>query len=115
MEEPKKDFEEITEQLKNYVKLQIELFKLKAVEKGVMFLASLVNSALIFLVVFFILLFGFMALGFYLGNLTGNNAIGFGLLTLFLLIIGIIIFLTKKKYIVTPIQNKAIETIFKNW
>jgi hypothetical protein len=115
MEEPKHDFDGVTDRLKDYINVRVELIKLKAVEKGVGIAASVITYVLIAIFAIFMLLTAILALGFYLGEVTGSNAAGFGLLTGILLVIVVILFVIKDKSIIKPIENKFIVNIFKNW
>jgi hypothetical protein len=115
MEEQKHDFEGITDRIKDYVNLRVELIKLKAVENGVSIAASAMTYMLIGVFAILMLLTGILALGFYLGQVLNSNAAGFGILTGVLFMVVVILFLIKDKSITKPIQNKFIVTIFKNW
>jgi hypothetical protein len=115
MEEQKHDFEGITDRIKDYVNLRVELLKLKAVENGVSIAASAITYMLIGIFAILMILTGILALGFYLGQVLHSNAAGFGLLTGLLFVIVVILFIIKDKSISKPIQNKFIVNIFKNW
>lgn len=115
MEEPKQNFESVTDRLKDYIHLQIEIIKLKAIEKIVSIAASILAYIIIGIFVLIFLLAGFFALGFYLAELTNSNAAGFGLLTAILLVIVAVLLFVKNNYIIKPIENKFIANIFKNW
>jgi len=116
MEEyPKQDFDNISDRFKDYIKLQVEIFKLKATEKGVRIVASLLTYLVLLVFAVLFLISGFLALGFYLSEVTGSNAAGFGCLTVILLLIVIVMVLIREKAMTKPLENKFILNIFKNW
>lgn len=115
MEKPKQHFDSVTDRLKNYLNLKIEIIKLKAIEKLVTLISSILVYILIAIFGLIFLLAGFFALGFYLAELTNSNACGFGLLTAILLVIIFVLFFIKDKYLIKPIESKFIANIFKNW
>lgn len=115
MEQPKQNFDGVTDRIKDYVHLQVEIIKLKLIEKVIGIVSSLLAYLLIGIFVLIFLLAAFFTLGFYLATLTGSNAAGFGLLSIILFLIVWILFAIKNKSIIKPLQNKFIANIFKNW
>ncbi|TAH01203.1 MAG: hypothetical protein EAZ15_07715 [Sphingobacteriales bacterium] len=115
MEQPKQDFDGVTDRIKDYVNLRIEIIKLKVIEKIVSIAASILAYVLIAVFALIFLLAAFFSLGFFLAEITGSNAAGFGLLSIILLVVVWILFLIKDKRIIQPLQNKFIANIFKNW
>ncbi len=115
MEQPKQHYDGVTDRIKDYLNLRIEIIKLKVIEKLVGIAASILAYILIGVFAIIFLLAAFFSLGFYLATITGSNAAGFGLLSIILLIIVWVLFLIKNKHIIQPLQNKFIANIFKNW
>lgn len=115
MEQPKQSFDGVTDRIKDYVRLRVEIVKLKVMEKVIATVSGVIAFIIIGIFTFIFLLSAFFTLGFYLAELTGSNVAGFGLLSLILLVIVTILFFVKHKLIIQPLQSKFIVNIFKNW
>jgi hypothetical protein len=105
--------EEFIDNTKDYIDTRIKLAKLTLIEKGALIFAGLVSHVLglIFLVLAF--LFCSLALGFYISELLGNTYGGFFIVSLFYLVLAIIIYSIKDKYLEKPIVNSVIKKMFK--
>lgn len=62
---------------KEYIDTEIELLKLKAMAKGGRIIGALILDATKLLLTLIIIFFFSLALGFFLGELLGSNALGF--------------------------------------
>ncbi len=72
-----KIFAELKEDISIYTRLKIRLLKLTAIERTARVFSVLSHGIILLLLIFFTLLFLFIALGFYLGDLLGSTALGF--------------------------------------
>lgn len=99
---------------KEYVDTQLELLKLRAISRVSRMLGALIvdvaKVVLLLIIVFFLAL----ALGFYLGEVLGSNALGF-LTTggIFLLILLIVRAFERK--IESAFMNLAVRKFYNNW
>ena len=112
-----KDSEKIFQNLKNdisaYINLKLELLKLNTYEKSGKIIGLLSYGLILFFLVVFVILFIFLSLGFFLGDLLDNAAIGFGIISLlYLVLIGITV--KKAQWIQTKVLNKVIATLITN-
>ena len=86
-----KIFTELKEDISTYARLKLRLLKLMAIERTAIVLAVLSHSLILLLLSFFTVLFLFVALGCYLGELLDSPALGFlivgGIYLLFTLIV----------------------------
>ena len=115
MEENKeKDLEEIFSDAREYIDTRIEYTKLSAVEKGSKIFADLITSGAV--VVSFILafLFASFTLALYLSDVLGSYARGFGCVAGIYLLLSVIVYLTKDKYIEKILVNLFIKKYFDN-
>lgn len=86
-----KVFHELKDDLKTYAELKLELLKLEAYEKAGKIISNLSYDLLLLFLAFFAVLFIFLAIGFYLGELLRSMGAGFAVVAiLYLLTIGII-------------------------
>lgn len=98
-------------QIKLYSKIQLELFKLKTIEKSAV-AGSYVFSRFLLLFVFAIsVIFLSAAAAFYFSQLLGNVVFGFLLVGGFYLLLTLVVVLLKKHLLETPIKNKIISTL----
>jgi len=113
MENNSKPVESLMEKTMDYVKISIQLMRLKTIDKiaivGSSFIASMI------MILFFLLFFLFfnLGLGLLLGELTGKVYIGFFIVAGFYCVIALILLLFKK-YLKNCIYNKTIGYLRKN-
>ena len=99
------------EKTKDYVETRADLFKLKAIKKTAEVGSSVVSIIVVAVVFTTFFLFLNVALGLWLGDLTGRNYIGFFIIAAFYLIVGIFIYLNKQKIISSPITDSIIKNM----
>lgn len=109
-----KGLEELIDKIKEYFNTRLKLGRLTLIEKSVLVFAGLITDG--FVVVFLILAFLFISLGFgfYISELMGNSFAGFFIVAIFYFALAIIIYLTKDKYLEKPIIESMIKKIFKD-
>ena len=87
-----KVFHELKEDLTAYVGLKLELLKLNTYERTGKVVAILSYGLVLLFLAFFAILFIFLALGFFLGNVFDSYGIGFGIVAiLYVLLIGLVV------------------------
>lgn len=106
--------EELTDTVKQYVLLNIELLKLEAT-KQVSTIGSSVVGALIVGIAAFLFVFTLsIGLGFYLSALLGDSYSGFAIIAAFYFLLVIILFLGRRKHIEKPLREIIITKILEN-
>ncbi len=90
-------FRELKDDLSSFVELKLDLLKLNTYERVSKVLAILSYGVVVLFVVFLAILFLFLALGFYLGDVFNSNALGFGAVALLYILVVIIVILSKDK------------------
>jgi hypothetical protein len=111
MESAVKNIEVLYEKAKEYTQTTIELYKLIAVEKTAEVLASLLFRIAFLCLAAFFILFSSIGLGFYLGELLHSTAIGFLLVSFVYLILAILLYSFRDKWIKAPISNLIIKEL----
>lgn len=106
-------FTDLKENISTYAGLKFRLLKLMAIERTAGILAVFSHRLLLMLFIFFAILFLFIALGFYLGQLLDNLALGF------LIVGGIYLLLTlilvwAKSSVQMMLMNKTIQALSAN-
>ena len=114
MEDQELDSQEVIGKIKEYLEVRKELAVLTAVEKGSRLFANLLTDGLVVLFGVLTILFGSLALGFYLSELIGNSYSGFLIVTGFYFLVAVIIYSLKDKYMEKRIVNGVIKKFFKD-
>jgi hypothetical protein len=112
MEDQELDAQEVIGKVKEYIEVRKELVILTAVEKGSQLFANLLTDGLVVLFGVLAILFGSLALGFYLSELIGNSYAGFLIITGFYFLLAIIIYSVKDKFLEKRIVNGVIKKVF---
>lgn len=94
MEEEKFSLSGTFQKTKEYLDSQLNLIRLKTVERSSRLIASLIVDGAKIILTLFIIFFLCLALGFYLGEVLGSNSLGFlataGIFLLILLLIRVL-------------------------
>lgn len=98
--------------IQEYVRLQLEYFRLEAAEKAGKIISSLVVLSIFMLIGAFILLMFSLAAGLYLGKLLQSYPLAFLVLMGFYIVVGVILFLARDRWITTPIIKSIINDFF---
>ena len=118
MEGLKHDIEQTSEAIKEYVKTEFALLKVEVVEKSSRVLASIISRTALLALLVLPFIFGLFALAFYLAEVLGNNAAGFGIVAGGIAVLYIIGVVARKFLIVNPLQdffiNKFAELLFED-
>lgn len=108
-----KVFHELKDDVSAYVELKLELLKLNTYERTGKVIAVLSYGLIVLFLAFFAILFIFLALGFFLGDVFGSVGAGFAIVAiLYILLIGIIIM--NKNRISTKVLNEVIGALTTN-
>ncbi len=106
-------FEEMRDDISNYITSTLELGKLEVYEKISLGSSAITFGLMVAGVALFALLFIFIALGLYLGELLQNTWAGFGIVAAFALLIMLLMLLTGKPF-KQKVTNKVIRFLMDN-
>ena len=113
MEEKKEiDLEDIFLDAKAYIDIRVEHAKLSAVEKGAKIFADLITNGAVFICFILAFLFASFTLALYLSEVLGSNVKGFACVAAIYLLLSVIVYLTKEKYIEKLLVNLFIRKYF---
>lgn len=108
-----KIFHELKDDVSAYVELKLELLKLSTYERSGKVIAVLSYGLVLLFMAFFAILFIFLALGFFMGDIFGSMGTGFALVAvLYFLLIGLIIM--NKGKICNTVLNVVIAALNSN-
>ncbi len=109
-----KHIKQLTEHLKEYLKLEVEHAKYEAIEEG----SKIIGSLFAFI---FILLFGCIATliigifsGLYLSQVFDSYLYGFGAVSLFYIFSLLLMLIFRKQFLEKPFISTAVKHIFKH-
>ncbi len=103
--------EQLTGDVKEYLMTNLEIVKLQATERTSVVGSGLLTGLIIGGVGFMFLLVLSLGVGYYLSGLFGNNYAGFGILAGFYLLVGLVLFLGRKKMLEEPFRDQIIRKI----
>lgn len=113
MEEQKeKDIETIFLDAKAYIDTRIEYTRLSAVEKGAKIFADLITNGTVIICFMLAFLFGTFTLALFLSDVLGSFTRGFGCVSGIYIILAIIIYLIKDKFMEPGLVNLLIRKYF---
>jgi len=103
--------EEVTQSLKIYVNTNYQLAKLQATERASIVGSGLIGGIIIGIVGIFFILFMSVGISFYISSVLGNDYSGFGIVSGFYLLLGIVLIIGRKKMIENPIRDKIVRKV----
>ena len=105
--------DELFNKIEKYANTSVHLLKLNAVEKSADILASLSYRIVLVLVVALFTLFVNVGISMYIGTLLHEYYLGFFIVSTFYLIMAVIIFIFRNKFLKIPISNLIITKLLK--
>ena len=97
------------ELIKDYFETRLEIFRLSAIRTVSKSAGNFVWIIISLFLLFLIILFAGLVLGFWLSDITHSFIRGFGITTIFLLLIFTVLIIFRKKWFVDPIVQMIIE------
>ncbi|RQO67855.1 phage holin family protein [Pedobacter sp. KBW06] len=111
-ENKEKDLEDLVEDAKGYVNTRLEYTRLYLVERGSKMFADMVTNATVAICFLLAFLFGTFTLALFLSDVLGSYTRGFGCVALIYILLAMIVYFTKEKYIEKAIINFTIRRYF---
>jgi len=111
-ENKEKGIEDIFEDAKGYLEARVEYTRLYLVEKVSKIFADLVTNTVVIVCFTLAFLFGSVTLALFLSSVLGSYTGGFGCVSLIYILLAVVVYLTKDKYIEKAIINIAISKYF---
>ncbi len=106
-------FEEMKSDVTTYVRSNIEIAKLETFEKVSKGAATSAFFLILFGLLYLVFTLAFFTLGYYLADVLGSNWKGFGIATLGVVVLALILFLAKKN-LKNNITNSIIGFLMRN-
>ena len=107
------EFKDLASNTENYIKAQLELFKLKAISKIADFISALFSRMAVLLVFVFSIIILNIGLSFYVGELLHKTYYGFFAVSGFYALITIILYLLRNRFLKTKVSNSIINILLK--
>lgn len=111
MENDPTTVEELFYKLKDYAETTADLYKLKTINKVSGFMSTLIVSVVLIVILFLILFCVSAGFALLIGDWLGNPVWGFFIMSALYIVIGLILFTSRKKLLKEPISNKFIKEL----
>lgn len=111
-ENKEKSIEDLYSDAKDYIDTRVEYTRLYLVEKVSKIFADLVTNAVVVICFILAFLFGTFTLALFLSDVLGSNTRGFGCVAIIYVLLALIVYYTKEKYIEKAIINFTIRNYF---
>ncbi|MHA4895862.1 phage holin family protein [Pedobacter sp. PWIIR3] len=108
-----KTIKEVWEEAKVFLNLKIEYYQLKVIEKGARLIADVITNTTVIFFIIIAFISAAVTLAFYFSALWHSYITGFGIAALFFLLMAIVVFMTKTKYMEKWVANFAIRRYLK--
>jgi hypothetical protein len=100
--------------LEEYLKTREELAKLVAAEKSSMVAGTLFSSLVLLLIFSIVFLFLSFSAAYYIAELTGKIYLGFISMTGFYLLLGILFYFNRQRWLKNPVADSVVKNFFKS-
>ncbi|WP_316790340.1 phage holin family protein [Pedobacter frigoris] len=111
-ENKEKGIEDLYEDAKAYLDTRVEYTRLYLVEKVSKIFADIVTNAAVAICFILAFLFGTFTLALFLSDVLGSYTRGFGCVAVLYILLALIVYYTKEKYIEKAIINFTIKNYF---
>lgn len=112
--EEKSFTERLHDQVEQYVKTSIELYRLKAINTMSGVFAAVGTGLILWVIFLLILLFLSIGAAFYVGKILGSYHYGFFIVAGFYILVGVVIYIYRVKCFTEKLNNFIIKQIFKD-
>lgn len=99
----------VTDHLKDYLKTNVDLMKMKAADAGSSAVSNTASYAIMAITGLFFLIFASISLGFLLGRLLDNQALAFFIISVMYVIIGAVAWVNREKWFKLPALNAMLK------
>ncbi len=104
--------EKFNDDLRDYLATRYELTVLKTSQKAAIVASVGALAALLGVLVVLFILFISLAGGFYLSELVGSYGHGFAILSGIFLVLGLIVYIARRKWVLNPVRDHLIREMF---
>jgi len=105
--------EMLIDKIEQYAKTSLELYKLKAIDKGTDVFSSLISRFVIIAIIALFFLLATIGLCFYLGDVLGKVYYGFFAVAGIYAVVVIILIVFRQKWLDNPLNDYIVRQIFK--
>lgn len=100
------DFSSLSGNVKSYIRLKLELYKLMAVEGIAQLLSSIIITLVVLLLSIFFLFFLALAFVYWYGEEVGQMYVGALIVVAFYLVASVLVFVFREKLFINPLITK---------
>lgn len=111
MENENTNVEDLFYKLKEYADVRLALFKLKGVNKAAGILSNLIVVIILIVLLFLVVICITIGIALLIGSWLGHSYYGFFIIGGLYIIIGLIIYSGRDKYLKAPVSNKMLKEL----
>ncbi|MBN1198210.1 MAG: phage holin family protein [Bacteroidales bacterium] len=100
------DFSSLSDNVKGYIRLKLELYKLMAVEGVAQLLSGIMMTIVVMLLAFFFLFFLALAFVYWYGEVVGPMYVGSLIVVAFYLVAAALVFIFRDRLFINPLITK---------
>jgi len=113
MDQDKSNIQLLKEHVKDYVQTRVDIAVLTVADKGTQAVSNAALYFMLLVITLFFLLFASVAAAFAISDLMDSRYAGFLIIAGIYLLVGLLIFVMRDKWVINPIVNGIIKKIFK--
>jgi uncharacterized RDD family membrane protein YckC len=107
-------FNNLTDNIREYIETRIDIIKLETADSGASAVSSMMSWFIIVLIAFLVVLTLTVGTAIGIGYLTENFAIGFFVVTGFYLLVGLLFYFNRNKWLRKPFINVVIKNLYSH-
>ena len=104
----------LTDNIREYLETRIDIVKIEAAESGASAVSSMLSWLIILLVGFLVVLMLTVGTAIGIGYMIENYAAGFFIVTAFYLLIGLLLYGYREKWLRKPFSNVIVKNIYNH-
>lgn len=104
----------LTDNIREYIETRIDIIKLETAESGASAVSSMMSWLIILLVGFLVVLMLTVGMAIGIGYITDNFAVGFFIVTAFYIVVGLLMYNFREKWLRKPFTNVIVKNIYDN-
>jgi hypothetical protein len=112
--EEKAKIETIIQDVRHYIETRMKILLLDTTDKASSTISSIASMLLLAVSLIFVLLFLSIGAALWIGNSFGETSMGFLIIGLFYLVVGIILYAGRKSIIKTPVANSMLNSFYSD-
>ena len=103
---------DLSDNIREYIETRIDIIKLETADSGASAVSSMMSWSIILLIGFLFVFTLTIGIGIGIGYMADNFAVGFFIITAFYLIVGLLLYFNRTRWLRKPFINIIIKNIY---